>query len=135
MDPALIPIFESFGISLYEGYGITECSPLVAVTPYWKRKPGTVGPAVPCCEIRIEGTETNDLGFLSGEVQVKGDNVMLGYMNNDEANEAAFTEDKNCTNKLKKKHRAKKALVNNRTYAPSFSDVFLNYKFNDRLLV
>ena len=93
LNPDLIEAFEAFGISIYEGYGITECSPLVAVTPYWKRKPGTVGPAVPCCEIRIEGTETNDLGFLSGEVQVKGDNVMLGYMNNDEANEDAFTDD------------------------------------------
>lgn len=93
LNPELIETFEAFGISIYEGYGITECSPLVAVTPYYKRKPGSVGPAVPCCEIRIEGTETNDLGYLTGEIQVRGENVMLGYMNNDEANEAAFTND------------------------------------------
>ena len=93
LDPEMVQIFETFGISIYEGYGITECAPLVAVTPYYKRKPGSVGPAVSCCEIRIEGTETNERGFLSGEIQVRGENVMLGYRDNDEANEAAFTAD------------------------------------------
>jgi len=93
LNPEMIQVFESFGISIYEGYGITECAPLVAVTPYYKRKCGSVGPAVPCCEVRIDGTEANDYGYIYGEIQVKGDNVMLGYMNNDEANEAAFTED------------------------------------------
>ncbi|MBQ7312357.1 MAG: AMP-binding protein, partial [Clostridia bacterium] len=93
LSPELIATFEAFGISIYEGYGITECSPLVAVTPYWKRKPGTVGPAVPCCEIRIDGVQENDKGYISGEIQVRGDNVMLGYMNNDEANAEAFTDD------------------------------------------
>ena len=93
LSPEMIPMFQAFGISIYEGYGITECSPLVAVTPYYNRKPGSVGPACPCCEVRIEGTETNDQGFLSGEIQVRGTNVMLGYRDNDEANEAAFTDD------------------------------------------
>jgi len=93
MDPSLIPIFESFGISIYEGYGITECAPLVAVTPYYKRKCGSIGPAVPCCEVRIEGFETNEAGYVVGEIQVKGDNVMMGYYNNPDANADAFTED------------------------------------------
>ncbi len=93
LNPEMIQAFESFGISIYEGYGITECAPLVAVTPYYKRKCGSVGPAVPCCEVRIDGTEENEYGYVYGEIQVKGDNVMLGYMNNDEANEAVFTED------------------------------------------
>ena len=93
LNPELIQIFETFGISIYEGYGITECSPLVAVTPYFKRKPGSVGPSVSCCEARIaEGTKDDD-GHMIGEIQVKGDNVMLGYMNNDEANASSFTED------------------------------------------
>ncbi len=85
--------FESLGISVYEGYGITECSPLVAVTPYNKRKVGSVGPAVPCCSIRIDGETIDENGFVTGEIQVKGDNVMLGYYKNDEANAEAFTED------------------------------------------
>lgn len=93
LNPELICAFDSFGIGIYEGYGITECSPLVAVTPYYKRKPGSVGRSVPCCEMRIDGEEIGESGFVTGEIQVKGDNVMLGYMNNDAANEDAFTED------------------------------------------
>ena len=94
LNPELILAFENFGISIFEGFGITECSPLVAVTPYTKRKLGTIGPSVPCCEIRIDpnGEKTDD-GYDIGEIQVKGDNVMLGYYNNPEANAAVFTED------------------------------------------
>jgi peptidyl-prolyl cis-trans isomerase SurA len=54
LNPEMITGFEDFGISVFEGYGITECSPLAAVTPYYKRKLGSVGPAVPCCELRID---------------------------------------------------------------------------------
>ncbi len=93
LNPKMIEFFENIGISIYEGFGITECSPLVSVTPYYARKYGSVGPCVPCCQARVEGTETNARGFIEGEIQVKGDNVMLGYYNNDEANEAAFTDD------------------------------------------
>ena len=93
LDPALIPTFEAFGISLYEGYGITECAPLLAVTPYFKRKCGSIGPSVPCCEVRITGSDLTEDGHITGEIQVKGDNVMLGYYNAPEANAAAFTDD------------------------------------------
>ncbi|MGN1409852.1 MAG: AMP-dependent synthetase/ligase [Eubacteriales bacterium] len=88
----MVAVFEAFGISIYEGYGITECSPLVAVTPYYKRRVGSVGPSVPCCEVRIDGSEVGESGFVTGEIQVKGDNVMLGYMD-PAANEEAFTAD------------------------------------------
>ncbi len=94
LNPSLIYAFESFGISIYEGFGITECSPLTNVTPYYARKPGSVGPAVPACTVRIaDGGDLNDEGFPEGEIQVKGRNVMLGYYKNDEANRGAFTED------------------------------------------
>ncbi len=93
LDPSLIPIFEALGISIYEGYGITECAPLVAVTPYYRRKPGSIGPSVPCCEVRITGSTLTDDGHITGEIQVKGENVMLGYYNNPEANEDVFTDD------------------------------------------
>ncbi len=97
LNPDLIAAFEDFGISIFEGCGITECSPLTNVTPYYARKYGSVGPAVPCCRVRIsdaysDGT-VNDFGYTEGEIQVKGDNVMLGYFNNPEANAASFTED------------------------------------------
>ena len=93
LNPRMIEFFENLGISIYEGFGITECSPLVFVTPYYARKYGSVGPTVPCCEARIDGENWNDRGYLEGEIQVKGDNVMLGYYNNPEANAEAFTED------------------------------------------
>ncbi len=93
LNPDLIYAFEDFGISIYEGFGITECAPLVSVTPYYRRKCGSVGPAVPCCTVRIDGETINDLGFAEGEIQVHGDNVMLGYFNNPAANADSFTED------------------------------------------
>ena len=93
LNPKMIEFFENLGISIYEGFGITECSPLVSVTPYYARKYGSVGPCVPCCQARVEGAEKNARGYIEGEIQVKGDNVMLGYYKNDEANEAAFTDD------------------------------------------
>ncbi len=93
LNPKMIEFFEAIGISIYEGFGITECSPLVCVAPYYARKYGSVGPAVPCCQVRIEGKATNEYGFVEGEILVKGDNVMIGYYDNEEANAAAFTED------------------------------------------
>ena len=93
LNPKMIEFFEAIGISIYEGFGITECAPLVCVTPYFARKYGSVGPAVTCCQVKIAGRVTNDLGFIEGEIQVKGDNVMIGYFDNDEANENAFTDD------------------------------------------
>jgi long-chain acyl-CoA synthetase len=93
LNPELVRKFDAFGIQICEGYGITECSPLIAVNPYFANVPGCVGPAVPCCQARIAVTGKNELGFDEGEIQAKGDNVMIGYYNNDEANAAAFTED------------------------------------------
>lgn len=92
LNPELIDRFDEFGISIYEGYGITECAPLVAVTPYYRPKTGSVGPAVPSCTIRIEGETVNNRGFCEGEILVKGENVMLGYYKNEEATAAVFTE-------------------------------------------
>ena len=93
LNPKMIEFFDSIGIEICEGFGITECAPLTFVTPYYARKIGSVGPAVPCCQGRIDGVATNAKGFVEGEIQIKGDNVMIGYYNNPEANEAAFTED------------------------------------------
>jgi long-chain acyl-CoA synthetase len=93
LNPDLIAAFEDFGISVFEGFGITECSPLTNVTPYYTRKYGSIGPSVPCCRCRIADAQPGEHGYMEGELQIKGDNVMLGYYNNPEATEAAFTED------------------------------------------
>lgn len=94
LNPEMVRNFDAFGVQVCEGYGITECSPLISVTPWRAPKPGSVGPTVPCCTARIEKNgQVNDKGFEEGEIQIKGDNVMLGYYNNPTENEKAFTAD------------------------------------------
>ena len=94
LNPELVEGFENFGVAVYEGFGITECSPLVAVTPYTARKLGSIGPAVSSCKMRIEPNgDLTEEGYVMGEIQVKGDNVMIGYYNNPEANAEVFTDD------------------------------------------
>ncbi len=85
--------FRSLGIEVWEGYGITECAPLVAVDVYHDPKPGSVGTPVPCCEVKIEGNMEENGDNIIGEICVKGDNVMLGYYGDEEATNAVFTED------------------------------------------
>ncbi|MBQ9099533.1 MAG: AMP-binding protein [Clostridia bacterium] len=93
LNPEMVKNFDAFGVQICEGYGITECSPLISVSPYFAQRRGSVGPAVPCCQARIGDGMMGEKGFMEGEIQVKGENVMLGYYNNEEANQNAFTED------------------------------------------
>ena len=92
LNPDMVKAFDAFGITIAEGYGITECSPLISVNPYFNLKSGSVGPAVNSCTVRIDGDTVGDHGFVEGEIQVQGKNVMLGYKNEAE-NAKAFTAD------------------------------------------
>ncbi|WP_457597166.1 fatty acid--CoA ligase [Hydrogenimonas sp.] len=68
---------------LLEGYGLSECSPVVSVNLPQKQKVGSVGPAIPGVEIKI--VDENMLELPTGEIGeiiVKGDNVMQGYLGN-----------------------------------------------------
>lgn len=67
--------FDDIGITLLNGYGISECSPLVSVNRMKFNDSKTVGVVLPCCEIKFENI--NDEG--DGEICVKGDIVMMGY--------------------------------------------------------
>ncbi len=82
--------FRSIGVDILEGYGITECSPLVAVNDLKDITPGSVGPAVYGCEVKIDKDSEK---AETGEILVKGGNVMLGYYKNPEATADVFTED------------------------------------------
>jgi len=78
--PELGKFFTDIGINLLNGYGITECSPLVSVNPNDFNDPSTVGIVLPCCDIKFENVTPDG----DGEICVKGDIVMMGYYKNTE---------------------------------------------------
>ena len=78
--PELGKFFTDIGINLLNGYGITECSPLVSVNPNDFNDPSTVGIVLPCCDIKFENVTPDG----DGEICVKGDIVMMGYYKNPE---------------------------------------------------
>lgn len=73
--PEIGKFFNDIGITLLNGYGITECSPLVSVNRANFNDSNTVGVILPCCEVKIE----NKTADGDGEIYVKGDIVMKGY--------------------------------------------------------
>ena len=82
LNPALVDRFRDIGITVSQGYGITECAPLISVVPFDAYNPRSCGKVIPHMQVFIDKARTED-DF--GEIVVKGDNVMLGYYNNPEA--------------------------------------------------
>lgn len=72
------------------GYGMTECAPLITYAHWDKTKLGSCGKAIANCRIRIDSPDPQ---HVPGEIQIKGDNVFMGYYKNEEATKASFTED------------------------------------------
>lgn len=72
--------FDDLGVVIINGYGITECSPIVALNRNNNIRYGTVGKPVPGVEVKIENPDADG----EGEIWVKGDIVMLGYYNKPE---------------------------------------------------
>ncbi|ACY84300.1 long-chain-fatty-acid--CoA ligase FadD [Edwardsiella piscicida] len=77
------------GHHLLEGYGLTECSPLVAGNPYdLKRYSGSIGLPVPSTDVRLVDDEGREVALgEAGELQVRGPQVMRGYWQRPEATE------------------------------------------------
>ncbi len=84
-----IDTFDSLGITVLNGYGITECAPLVSCNRNEYQKEGSVGMPILGESVRI--SEPNEKG--EGEICVKGPNVMLGYYKDPVATAAAFDAD------------------------------------------
>ena len=81
IKPELVEVFFKLGIKVLQGYGLTECSPLVAGNNDFYYKAASCGMPIPNVEYKIDNP--NDEGV--GEIIVKGPNVMLGYYENEEA--------------------------------------------------
>lgn len=82
------------GCEIFEGYGLTECSPVVSVNIPGKVRLGTVGPLVPETELRVVSDSGDDLPSGEvGELWIKGPQVMLGYWQEEESDEPAITDD------------------------------------------
>ena len=83
LSDAIYDGFLKFGMTLYQGYGMTETAPVLSVNPYLKSKRGSVGPAVEGVELKIEKPDNNGIG----EIIAKGPSTMKGYYQNPDATE------------------------------------------------
>lgn len=82
LNPSLVDEFKEFGISLVQGYGMTECSPRISANFEWLIKNDSVGKIVPGCEVKI----------VDGEIWAKSSSVMLGYYKNEEATKETLVD-------------------------------------------
>jgi long-chain acyl-CoA synthetase len=88
LDPSLEDFFESAGIEVFPGYGLTECSPVVAANSIRARRRGTVGRPLPGVEVRL--VEESD---GTGEIWTRGPHVMKGYLDDEEATRAMIDDE------------------------------------------
>lgn len=98
LSPDLCALYHGMGLAIYEGYGLTETSPVVSVNPPEAPKIGTIGPPVVDMEIDIDRSvvpqeEFDDGDGEVGELVVRGPNVSPGYWNRPEKTAEAFTDD------------------------------------------
>ena len=88
LNPSIIEFFFNIGIKVLQGYGLTECSPLVAGNNDFMYKATSCGMPIPNVEYKINNP--NEEGI--GEIIVKGPNVMLGYYNNEEMTKSVMKD-------------------------------------------
>ncbi len=89
LNQDIIDTFEALGITILNGYGITECAPLISCNRNQWRKNGSVGLPLIDGEVKILNPDENG----EGEIAYRGPNVMLGYYNQPEETAAVMTED------------------------------------------
>lgn len=89
LNQDIIDTFDALGITILNGYGITECAPLISCNRNKYQKQGSVGVPIIGEQVKIADPDENG----EGEICVKGPNVMLGYYKNPEATAAAFDEE------------------------------------------
>ena len=89
LDPEIEKVFIDLGFCMYQGYGLTETSPVIAAEDDKYTRLGSIGKAFPSIDAKI--FEPNKEGI--GELIVKAPSVMLGYYDNEEATKEAIDED------------------------------------------
>ena len=91
LNPTVEEVLRKLKMPYAVGYGMTECGPLISYQPWDRFRTGSCGNSLPGYnEVRIASPDPER---IVGEVQVRGDVVMLGYYKNEEATRASFTED------------------------------------------
>lgn len=90
VKPETRKLWDEYGTLILEGYGVTECAPVLAVNLPDAFRAGTVGPLLPGIEARLEPVEGLPDG---GRLYVRGPNVMRGYLDPDEENGIVETPD------------------------------------------
>jgi long-chain acyl-CoA synthetase len=100
LSPNVAEFIDSMGVTVYEGYGLTETSPIATVNVPGARKIGSVGRAIPGVRVEIDPAtaerkpaEYGKPARLEGEIVIYGHNVMKGYFKRPEENAAVFTKD------------------------------------------
>ncbi|MDN5716095.1 MAG: long-chain fatty acid--CoA ligase, partial [Janibacter sp.] len=86
---------ETFGVSLLEGYGLSETSPVASFNMLDQpTKPGTIGRAIPGCEMKLVGDDGKAVGPGEGvgEIAIRGDNIMKGYWGKPEETATAIPD-------------------------------------------
>ena len=81
LDPDTEKGFNELGITMYQGYGLTESSPVIAAEDDKYRRIGSIGKALPSLDVKIDNPDEDGVG----ELLAKGPSMMLGYYNNEEA--------------------------------------------------
>ncbi len=89
LDPKVETGFRNFGLNLCQGYGLTETSPVIGVETKENLRVGSIGKSLPSVKAKI--VDVNNEGI--GELAVKGPNVMLGYLDNEEETKAVLKDD------------------------------------------
>ncbi len=94
LPPNIDEFFWAIGVTVMEGYGLTETAPVVAVRTYRRPIFGTNGKALDCCEVKIVDEQGRELApGKKGRVLVRGQNVMLGYYQRPELTKQVLSED------------------------------------------
>ena len=88
IDPKAGKWVQDIGITFLQGYGLTETSPIAALTPDYDLKLGSAGKALVCSELKIKDPNENG----EGEVLIKSSTLMLGYYENEEATKEAIKD-------------------------------------------